>query len=190
MSAVRRRKASSTTAKQNKASLRLPKQKPLPQGKSRIDFLPDDILLHIYKYKHQLEFQETLKRIAKLKVALDHEIVETKIPIKKLLQKATDRKQIYINVAPFNHDCVNGEGYTNDKHVKQEFNANKVQFHQGMYNLCQVEIKFNDKINILVIDVLYIVYQLGLTQRVGTTLVDIISDDIHHKTSMIKFKLC
>ena len=52
MSAVRRRKASSTTANQNKAYLRLPKQKPLPQGKSRIDFLPDDILLHIYKYKH------------------------------------------------------------------------------------------------------------------------------------------
>ena len=161
MSAVRRRKASSTTANQNKASLRLPKQKPLPQGKSRIDFLPDDISFHIYKYKHQLEFQETLKIIAKLKVALDHELVETKIPIKKLLQKATDRKHLYINAAPFNHDCVNGEGYTNDKHVKQEFNANTVQFHKGTYNICQVEIKFNDKINILVIDVLYIVYQLG-----------------------------
>ena len=54
---------------------------------------------------------------------------------------------------------------------------------------CIIEIKFNDKPNILVFDVLHIVYQLGLTQRVGTTLVDIISDDIHHKTSMIRFKL-
>ena len=90
---------------------------------------------------------------------------------------------------PFNHDCANGDGYANDKQVQKEFNANKVQFHQGMYNLCQVEMKFNNKIKLLVIDVLYIVYQLGLTQRVGSTLVDIISDDIHHKTSMIKFKI-
>ena len=51
-----------------------------------------------------------------------------------------------------------------------------------MYNLCQFEIKSNDKINILVIDVLYIVYELGLTQRVGSTLEDISSDDIHHNT--------
>ena len=48
---------------------------------------------------------------------------------------------------------------------------------------------FNNKINLLVIDVLYIVHHLGLTQRVGSTMIDIISDDIHHKTSMIKSKI-
>ena len=189
MSSIRSRKATSNAKQKKNGSLKLVKQNPLPLGESRIDFIPDGVLLHIFKYKHQLEFQETLKLISKLKVALDHELVETKIPIKKLLQKATDRKQIYINVLPFNHDCVNGDGYANDKQVQKEFNANKVQFHQGKYNLCQIEMKFNNKIKLLVIDVLYIVYQLGLTQRVGSTLVDIISDDIHHKTSMIKFKI-
>lgn len=188
MAAVRCSTAKSTNRRPRK-NVKTVKQPKLPIGESRIDGLPDDVLTKIYQYKHELEFTATLRMINKLKVALDNEIVDTKIPIKKLLQKATNRKQIYINVLPFNIECVNRNGYSNDTIVKSEFNANKVQFHQGLYNLCQLEIKFNNKINILVIDVLYIIHQLGLTRRLGSQLTDIVSDDIHHKTSMINFKI-
>ena len=49
-----------------------------------MDYLPEDIVHSIYYYKHQLEFQSTLNILAKLRTAIDCEIVETRIPIKKL----------------------------------------------------------------------------------------------------------
>ena len=57
----------------------------LPMGKSYIDVLPDDVLTYIYGFKHQLEFIDSINLVSRLKVALDSEIVDTRIPIKKLL---------------------------------------------------------------------------------------------------------
>ena len=68
----------------------------LTLGKSYIDYLPDGVIYSIYYYKHQLEFAPTLNILSKLRLAIDSEIVETRIPIKKLLEKATRRNHIYI----------------------------------------------------------------------------------------------
>ena len=80
---------------------------------------------------------------------------------------------------------------TDDKALKvqQEFNTSKIQFHQGVGALCQIEIKFNQKMQLLTVDILHIIYQLGLTKRLNRVLVDIQAQDIHHKTSCIRFKM-
>ena len=75
----------------------------LPRGNSYIDLLPDNVLTYIYGFKHQLEFIDSINLVSRLKVALDSEIVDTRIPIRKLLQKATDKKQVYIDVLPFDN---------------------------------------------------------------------------------------
>ena len=182
MSEVRNRK--SRTSKQ-KTHLELDKQTNIPFGKSHIDYLPEDVLYHVYHFKHQLEFQPTLAIVSKLRIAVDSEIVETRTPIKKLLEKATNKKQIYIDVMPFKTPT------TDDKALKvqQEFNTSKIQFHQGFGALCQIELKFIQKIQLLIIDILHIIYQLGLTKRLNKVLVDIQAQDIHHKTSCIRFKM-
>ena len=72
----------------NKKLLKLTKQIKLPFGKSYIDYLPDDILYHVYYFKHQLEFKSTLHIISKLRIAVDSELVETRIPIKTLLEQS------------------------------------------------------------------------------------------------------
>ena len=55
--------------------------------------------------------------------------------------------------------------------------------------MCQLEIKFTEQIQLLIIDILHIIYQLGLTKRLNKILVDIQAEDIHHKTSCIGFKM-
>ena len=64
----------------------------VPHGKSYIDFLPTEVLNTINLYHHQLIFKDSLNFIKKLRVVLDSEISDSKIPIKKLLKKATDKK--------------------------------------------------------------------------------------------------
>ena len=157
------------------------KQNKVPLGRSHIDYLPDDIIIKIYKSKHQLEFTETLNIIKRFNTAFD-----SLIPIKKLLSKATDRKQIYINVMPFYIPDTYSE---QTKIIQHEFNTNTLSFHKGRMPLCQLEIKFNKKCNILIVDILYIVEKLGLTKRSNRTLVDITTNDIHLKTAMIAFQL-
>ena len=75
------------------------------------------------------------------------------------------------------------------KVIQNEFNTNTLSFHKGRMPLCQLEIKFNKKNNILIVDILYIIGQLGLTKRSNKTLVDITTNDIHLQTSTITFKL-
>ena len=79
---------------QKKKHSKISKEIKLPMGKSQIDYLPDGVIHSIYYYKHQLEFAPTLNILSKLRLAIDREIVETRIHIKKLLDIATNRKQI------------------------------------------------------------------------------------------------
>ena len=67
-----------------------------PTGKSYMDVLPDNILDKIYYYQHQLNFKDSLDFIKKLRIALDTDMYDSKVPIKKLLTKATDNNLIYI----------------------------------------------------------------------------------------------
>ena len=59
----------------------------IPNGKSYIDFLPEEVLYTINLYQHQLIFNDSLNFIKKLRIVLDSEISDSKIPIKKLLKK-------------------------------------------------------------------------------------------------------
>ena len=79
--------------------------------------------------------------------------------------------------------------YNNDQIIQNQFNTNKNQFHQGLSPFCQFDIKFHEKRNSLMLDVLYIVYTFGLTKRIDKIHVDVIANDAHHKTSCIQFIL-
>ena len=80
---------------------------------------------------------------------------------------------------------------TNNKisNIQKEFNTNKIYVHHGLGAMCQLEIKFKDKLNLMVVDILHIIHQLGITKRMNKVLVDIEAVDIHHKTSCIRFKM-
>ena len=67
--------------------------------------------------------------------------------------------------------------------------ASKIQFHHGLGACCPLEIKFKDKVQLMILDILHIIYQLGLSKRVNKVLVDIKADDLHHETSCIRFKM-
>ena len=73
--------------------------------------------------------------------------------------------------------------------VQKEFNTSKIQFHHGLMAFCHLEIKSKDKVQLMIIDILHIIYQLGLSKRVNQVLVDIKADDLHHKTSCIRFRM-
>ena len=60
----------------------------VPNGKSYIDFLPEEVLYTINLYQHQLMFNDSLNFIKKLRIVLDSEISESKIPIKKIIKKS------------------------------------------------------------------------------------------------------
>jgi hypothetical protein len=181
-------KQTKTNTHNKKSKRKLVNTSVLPIGKSYIDLLPDDVLTCIYGFKHQLEFIDSVNLVSKLKVALDSEIVDTRIPIKKLLQKATDKKLIYIDALAFDNTAFDNNKHNKDKLFKIGLNPNKIQLHRGMYCLCQLEIKFSEKVNLLVIDILNILYVLGLTKRTDKTLVDIISDN-SSRSSVISLRL-
>ncbi len=54
-----------------------------PVKNSYIDYLPDNILERIHYFKHQLDMIPSLNLLGRLRIALDSEIVTTRIPIKK-----------------------------------------------------------------------------------------------------------
>ena len=108
--------------------------------------MPEGVMYTIYRFKHQLEFKPTLDFILKNRIPMDNQLAETKIPIKKVLQFATNKKQIYIDIVRFNRPTSN-----NDHLIQKQFNANKIQYHQGFGSLCQLELKFTDKINLLIL---------------------------------------
>ena len=112
-------------------------------GRSYIDYLPEGVTHSIYYYKHQLEFAPTLNILSKLRLAIDSEIVETRIPIKELLEIATHRKHIYIDVWP----CDTTKTESNINKIQKEFSTSKIQFHHGLGCFCELEIKFKDKHN-------------------------------------------
>ena len=74
------------------------------------------------------------------------------------MRKATHKKQIYIDVLPF--DCSNLDN-TNNKNkaiLKKEFNTDKILIHKGIFPFTQIEIKKADTRPILIVDVLYFIY--------------------------------
>ena len=104
----------------------------VPTGKSYIDFLPEEVLYTINLYQHQLTFNDSLNFIKKLRIVLDSEISDSKIPIKKLLKKATDKKLIYIDVGMFDCSHYNNSVDDMNKTIKKEFKTDKIQIHKGL----------------------------------------------------------
>ena len=73
--------------------------------------------------------------------------------------------------------------------IQKEFNTSKIQFHHGLGAFCELEIKSKDKTHLMTIDILHIIYHLGLSKIINKVFVDITADDLHHKTSCIRFKM-
>ena len=130
-------------------------------GKSCIDYLPDGVTYSIYYFKHQLEFGPTLNILPKLRIAIDSEIVETRIPIEKLLEIVTNNNHMSIYVAP--SDTT--ENYNNPYKIQKEFNTRKIEFHHGLGAFCELEIEFKDKVQLMTIDILHIIHQLGFSKE-------------------------
>ena len=161
----------------------------VPNGKSYIDFLPEEVLYTINLYQHQLIFNDSLNFIKKLRIVLDSEISDSKIPLKKLLKKATDKKLIYIDVGMFDCSHYNNSVDDMNKSIKKEFKTDKIQIHKGLLpQFTQIEIKLTEKMTLLIIDVLDILYELGLTRRINNKVVDVITEDLR-KSAMIHFTL-
>ena len=120
---------------------------------------------------------------------MDSEISDSKIPIKKLLKKATDKKLIYIDVGMFDCSHYNNSVDDMNKNIKKEFKTDKIQIHKGFLpQFTQIELKLTEKMTLLIIDVLYILYELGLTRRINNKVVDVITEDLR-KSAMIHFTL-
>ena len=120
---------------------------------------------------------------------MDSEISDSKIPIKKLFKKATDKKLIYIDVGMFDCSHYNNSVDDMNKNIKKEFKTDKIQIHKGLLpQFTQIEIKLTEKMTLLIIDVLYILYELGLTRRINNKVVDVITEDLR-KSAMIHFTL-
>jgi hypothetical protein len=187
MSTVTRPKAKAAGARSKRGrSSKTKKEPPLPQGKSYIDHLPEDILYKVFKMKHQLEFNPTLDILDKLRLAIDSELIESRVPIRKLLEKTGTRKQLYLDVNNFTTpNNVKGQ-----KLVQEQLNTSKIIFHRSLGTMCELEIKFIDRVDLMVIDILHIIYQLGMTSRSNKILVDIKTQHLHHKTTCITFKTC
>ena len=155
----------------------------MPQGRSYIDFLSDDVLQKIYKMKHQLEFNPKLDILDKLKLAVDCELIEMRIPIRKLLEKINTKKQLYIDVGHFTPP----KGDKGREIIQNKFNTKKIAYYKGTGVSCELEIKFNDKVDLMVIDILHIIEQMGMSSRTNIILVDIDTSHLHHKTTCISF---
>jgi len=73
--------------------------------------------------------------------------------------------------------------------VKKQFKTNKIKIHKGhIPRFTQMEIALGEKMTLLIIDVLYILYELGLTRRINNKVVDVITADLK-KTAMTHFTL-
>ena len=103
------------------------------------------------------------------------------------MKKATDKKLIYIDVGMF--DCSHYNDTVDDmnKTIKKEFKTDKIQIHKGLFpQFTQIELKLTEKMTLLIIDVLYTLYEPGLTRRINDKVVDVITEDLR-KTAMIHF---
>jgi hypothetical protein len=100
MSATRRTTRGRQSSKRKKPTDDV-KKPSLPQGESHIDFLPEDILYKVFKYKHELEFSPSLNIIKKFSHLRPEEALKSRIPLKTLLSPVTNRKLFHIDVEQY-----------------------------------------------------------------------------------------
>ena len=88
-------------------------------------------------------------------------------------------------------DCSHFNNSLDDmnKTIKKEFKTNKIEIHKGLLpQFTQIELKLGEKMTVLIIDVLYILYELGLSRRINDKFVDVTTEDLK-KSAMIHFTL-
>ena len=147
---------------------------PLPPGRSYIDYLPDDVMINIFKMKHQMEFQPVIKMLSKLQYFKDKTGLECTIPPSKLYKRATTKKGLYISIRGMDHSNFTNESDVNNEHIKKEYRTKKIKIINGCDILPIIQIKFTDKLEILFIDVLFIIAMIGLSNMVTfNTIIDV-----------------
>ena len=160
-------------------------KKPIPFGKSHIDYMPDDIMRTIYHYKHQLEFKPTLDIINKLRIAIDNEITTTEIPILNLIKTGTKMKQVYITFSQYDASKAQQEA----PRIQQELKLKKLDScYTPALSEGEVEIKFFNKPNVLMIDVLEIMHKLKITPLGSQLLFNVVFDDVSNRTCNVRLR--
>ena len=88
-------------------------------------------------------------------------------------------------MSPF--DTTNTDNKSNQ--IQKKNNTSKIQVHHGLGPFCELEIKFKDKVQLMITYILHFIYPLGLSKQIKKVLVDITANHIHHKTSCVTFKM-
>jgi len=75
-----------------------------PSNVTVFDNLPNDIMLKIYRNKHELEFYPCLEMINKFTHLKPEGTLKSNIPLKKLLSPVTNRKLFHVDVEQYEGD--------------------------------------------------------------------------------------
>ncbi len=165
-----------------------PKQKQKRKQQNRIcwiEHLPEDILNKIMGMKHQLEFRDTVKDINLFRVVANHEVIDTRMPIRRLLDVASDRKIVDISLFHFRETPQDTLQYNADK-VKEEYGLSKIKIAYHFMGAF-VDIRFKERETLRNIDYINLIYHLGVVRNNTHTLVDVESDTSVSKNPVISF---
>ena len=69
---------------------------------SLIAHLPEDILNNVMEMNHQLEYRDTVKYTNMFRVVANHEVIDTRAPIGRPLDIASDRQIVGVSLFHFN----------------------------------------------------------------------------------------
>ncbi len=164
------------------------RQKAKQKQKDRIcwiEHLPEDILNKITEMKHQLEFRDTVRDINLFRVVANHEVIDTRMPIRRLLDVASDRKIVDISLFHFSETPQHTLNNNADK-VKEEYGLSKIKIAYHFMGAF-VDIRFKERKTLRNIDYINMIYHLGVVRNNTHTLVDVDSDTSVSKNPVISF---
>ena len=150
-----------------------------------LEHLPEGILDNIMEMKHQLEYRDTVKDINLFRVVADHEIIDTRMPIRRLLDVASDRKIVDISLFHFRETPEHTLQHNADK-VKEDYGLSKIKIAYHFMGAF-VDIRFKERKTLRNIDYINLIYHLGVVRNNTHTLVDVDSDTAVSRNPVISF---
>ena len=150
-----------------------------------LEHLPDDILDNIMEMKHQLEFRDTVKDINLFRVVANHEVIDMRMPIRKLLNVASDKKIVDISLFHFKETPEHTLKHNAEK-VKEDYGLSKIKIAYHFLGAF-VDIRFKERKTLRNIDYINMIYHLGVVRNNTHTLVDVDSDTSVSRYPIISF---
>ena len=126
--------------------------------------LPDDVMLKIFRYKHELEFYPCLEMLKKFTHLKPEAPLKSNIPLKKLLSPITKRKLFHVDVEKYEGDIELQADKEKLKMLEEQYNIkinlNKPDDPLHFYNYrdkyTDARIKWNNTSKVLLLDVVCI----------------------------------